>query len=81
MKCFNYGKMGHMKLVCSFPQWQASRKEHYASSAPRRQPARRKPSDSDGTETKPTLGLLLPVADVGNCSTQLQENRTENSGN
>jgi hypothetical protein len=23
----------------------------------------------------------LPVADVGNCSTQLQENRTENSGN
>jgi hypothetical protein len=20
-KCFNCGKMGHMKLVCSFPPW------------------------------------------------------------
>jgi hypothetical protein len=36
---------------------------------------------TDGAETKPALVLLFPVANVGKCSTHLQENRTENWGN
>ena len=44
-KCFN-----RVKRSCKFPQWKASPKENFASSAPRRQPTSRQPSGVGRTE-------------------------------
>ena len=86
MKCFNCGKIGHMKRDCR-SLWKDSPKQNYARSALRRQPTSRKPPESDerksvNVKTAVTCWRCNKPGHVEKqCRKQLTETQRGNPGN
>ena len=87
LKCFNCGKIGHMKRDCRFLLGKTASQQNYANSAPRQQPPSYKPLESDerkGADVRATLTCWRchsPGHIAKHCGKRPRALRTENSRN